>query len=286
LRRIFKPEFIRSDKRVVKIPDIEFEPEPLPQEPESDEENAEGEAVPEEVKPPVLTEELREQIAAEIREELAGELGRKKIAAQKECSVILRDAKNEAEVILAQANAERERIMAEASVTAQQLRTDAYNEGAKSGFEDKKTLLENLALYISHSIEEIKKERNQFFEEYAKQLKYLSVDICEKIISHKIEEDDMVMYGVIKDALRYVRDTKWVKAEVSAELSGYVDSLEKELQAQGQNVEFIFSQNIPKDTCILNTSNGLVDATISEQLKNLREFIDSLDKGDSDESKS
>lgn len=282
MRRIFKPEFIRSDKKVVKIPDIEFEPEPLPEDPEADEESVEQQP---EAKQPVLTEELREQITAEIRDELAGELGRKKINAQTECNVMLRDAKREAEIIIAQANAEREKILNEASVTAQQLRTDAYNEGAKNGFEDKKTLLENLALYISHSIEEIKKERNQFFEEYAKQLKHLSIEICEKIISHKIEEDDMVMYGVIKDALRYVRDTKWVKAEVSAELSGYVDSLEKELQAQGQNVEFIFTQNISKDTCILNTSNGLVDATISEQLKNLREFIISLDKGDSDESK-
>ncbi len=35
----------------------------------------------------------------------------------------------------------------------------------------------------------------------------------------------------------------------------------------------------------MNTSNGLVVATVSEQIKNLREFIEMLDKGDSDESK-
>ena len=94
------------------------------------------------------------------------------------------------------------------------------------------------------------------------------------------------MYGVVKDAVRYARDAKWVKTEVSAELAGYVDSLEQELHLSGQNIDFIFSEGISKDTCILNTSDGLIDASVTEQLKNLREFINTLDKGDSDESKS
>lgn len=293
MRKIIKPEDIRRDKKIVHIPDVEFEPEPIPEnENISEGEAAEGEFVEgvfEETTvsaaQAVVTNELREQLKEEIRQELAGELGRKKISAQKECSELLRDAKVEAEAVLAQAHSEKDRILNEASAQANQICSDAYNEGAKKGFEEKKTLLDNLAIYISNSIEEIKKERNEFFEYYAKELKLLAVDICEKIISHKIEDDDMIMYGVIKDAVRYVRDTKWVKAEVASELSGYVDTLENELKASGQNVEFIFSDGIPKDSCILNTSNGLVVATVSEQIKNLREFIIMLDKGDNDESK-
>ena len=293
MRKIIKPEDIRRDKKIVHIPDVEFEPEPIPEnENISEGEAAEGEFVEgvfEETTvsaaQAVVTNELREQLKEEIRQELAGELGRKKISAQKECSELLRDAKVEAEAVLAQAHSEKDRILNEASAQANQICSDAYNEGAKKGFEEKKTLLDNLAIYISNSIEEIKKERNEFFENYAKELKLLAVDICEKIISHKIEDDDMIMYGVIKDAVRYVRDTKWVKAEVASELSGYVDTLENELKASGQNVEFIFSDGIPKDSCILNTSNGLVVATVSEQIKNLREFIIMLDKGDNDESK-
>ncbi len=288
MRKVIKPDDIRRDNRVVQIPDVEFEPEPLPEAPENvDGDATEGEFIETTVPTvqTVITEELCEKLREEIRQELIGELGRKKIAAQKECSVLLRDAKSEAETILAQAHAEKDRILNEASIQANQLLSESYQEGAKKGFEEKKTLLDNLAIYISNSIEEIKRERNEFFERYAKELKVLAVEMCEKIISHKIEEDDMIMYGVIKDAVRYVRDTKWVKAEVASELSGYVDSLEKELQASGQNVEFIFSDGIPKDSCILNTSNGLVVATVSEQIKNLREFIIMLDKGDSDESK-
>lgn len=278
MRKIIKPEDIRRDKKIVKIPDVEFEIEEFDENPETDSENA-----VEEPKETVLTQDLRDQITEEIRAELAGELGRKKLNAQKECGVIVHDAKNQAGVIIAQANAEKERILSEARTQAQQMMAEAYDEGAKKGFQEKTTLLDNLALYISHSIEDIKKEKNKFFREYEKELKHLSVEICEKIISQKVEEDDMIMYSVIKDAVRYARDTKWVKAEVSSQLSGYIDSLEKELNESGQNVEFILSDSVPKDTCILNTSDGLVVATLSEQIKNLREFINTIDKGDIDE---
>jgi len=292
LRKIFKPEDVRRDKRVVQIPDVEFEFTPIIPESESEEEIDEEAAAAaqalaeEEEKRIALETSLRAEIEAKVREELIGELGRKKITAQKQCDTIVRDAKIEAEAIIAQANVEMQKILNEAALQAQQIKAEAYNEGAKQGFEEKKKLFENLALYISHSIEEIKKERNEFFAEYEKQLKYVAVDICEKIISHKIEDDDMIMYGVIKDAVRYARDAKWVKAEVSSELSGYVDSLEQELHLSGQNIDFIFSDGIAKDTCILNTSDGLIDASVTVQLKNLREFINTLDKGDSDESKS
>lgn len=278
MRKIIKPEDIRRDKKIVKIPDVEFEIEEFDENPEAVEESVE-----EAPKETILTQELRDKITEEVREELAGELGRKKLNAQKECGMMVRDAKNEAGVIIAQANAEKERILGEAHAQAQQIIAEAYEEGAKNGFKEKTALLDNLALYISHSIEDIKREKNKFFREYEKELKHLSVEMCEKIISQKIEEDDMIMYGVIKEAIRYARETKWVKAEVSSQLSGYIDSLEKELHESGQNVEFILSESIPKDSCILNTSDGLVVATLSEQIKNLREFINTIDKGDTDE---
>ena len=324
MRKIIKPGNFTNGKKSVQIPDIEFELPPL-EEPDDGEfseitsfpdgteavenghviagiqtggETAEGADGKEQKAPPkapkkpkappepVVTEELKAEITAKLKKELVGELSRKKIRAQRECDKLILDAKNEAEATLAAANQKKEQMLYDAEMQAAQLKKDAYEEGLKKGFEEKKQLLDNLAIYISNSIEEIKKERNSFFKEYEKELKNLAVDICEKLICQKVESDDMVMYGVIKDAVRYVRDTKWVKAEVSKELSGYLDSLEKELKQLGQNVEFIFAEGVPKDTCILNTSNGMVVATLSQQIKNMREFLNSLDKVEQDEDRS
>lgn len=331
MRRIIKPKDFTNGKKVVQIPDIEFELPP-PEEPDDGEfaeitsfpdgteavenghvisgiqsgeaadqtaaeqtEAADGKPAATAEKPkkapkkpaePVVTEELKAEITAKLKKDLIGELSRKKIRAQRECDKLLMEAKNEAEAIMAAAKQQKEQLLYDAQTQASKLKEDAYNEGLKKGFEEKKQLLDNLAIYISNSIEEIKKERNSFFTDYEKELKNLAVDICEKVICQKVESDDMVMYGVIKDAVRYVRDTKWVKAEVAKELEGYLMSLEAELKQSGQNVEFIFAEGVPKDTCILNTSNGMVVATLSEQIKNLREFMASLDKVEQDEDRS
>ena len=99
MRRIFKPEDVRRDKRVVQIPDVEFEFTPIIPESESEEEIDEEAAAAaqalaeEEEKRIALETSLRAEIEAKVREELIGELGRKKITAQKQCDTIVRDAK-------------------------------------------------------------------------------------------------------------------------------------------------------------------------------------------------
>lgn len=270
MRKVFKPENIIKQNKTVIIPDIEFKPEPIPEESESDEST-------------VLTEEIYQNIREEVREELAGELGKQKLYAAHERDVMLHNAKREAKKLVDGANQKKSQILEEANTTSEEIRKNAYDEGLKKGIKEKSELLENLAHYISHSIEQIKHDEKVYFKEYAKQLKYVGAEIAEKIIYQKIQDDDMVMYNLVKNAVKSVRDASWIKVEVSEKLSGYADSLEKELSENGMNAEIFISENVSDDTCILNTSNGFIVATISKQIENLREFIIRQDKSDNDE---
>ncbi|MGN1480972.1 hypothetical protein [Porcipelethomonas sp.] len=272
MHKVFKPGEIRNGIGAVKIPDMEFKIEDC----SGDDDDAKK-------KEQALKDELYKQITEEVKNECQGEIGRKKIIAQKKCDVMLRDARTEADKIISDAKAESERIINDASSMSEKIKQDAYNEGRNNGLTEKSELLEHLAHYISQSIEEIKGEQEKYFEEYSNEIKHLAVAICEKIIAQKIEDDDLLMYNVIKDAVKSVRDVKWIKAEVSSKLAGYVDSLEKELSTEGQNIEFVLSDDAPKDTCVLNTSSGVVVATLSVQLHNLKDFINNLDKGDNNE---
>lgn len=269
MRKIFKSEELRKDNRIVQIPDIEFE--------------IHNEDSDDKAQEQVVTQELYDKVLADVRNEYSGEIGRKKLIAKQECSRMLHNARKEAEKIVSDAQNEKESIINEAKALSEQIKAEAYEEGRKSGLTEKSDLLENLSHHISQSIEEIKSEENQYFETYSKELRRLAIEISEKVIFQKIEEDDMLMYNIIKGAVKSVRDAKWIKANVSAQLSGYIDSLEKELSDSGMNVEFVLSENSPKDTCVLNTSNGVVVATLSEQLANLKDFIGKMDKGDGNE---
>ncbi len=270
MRKVFKPENIVKNSRTVRIPDIEFKPEPVESEDEANEQK-------------ILTDEVYEQIKTEMREELAGELGRKKLSAAHERDVMLGKAKRESQQVLDDANSSRRQILDETNAAAELIKKNAYDEGLKKGISDKTELLENLSHYISQSIEQLKHDEDEYFEEYGRQLKYVACEIAEKIIYQKIQDDDMTMYNLVKNAVKTVRDAPWIKAEVSEKLSGYVDSLEKEFADSGINAEISISENVPDDTCRINTSDGFVVASVSQQLENIKEFISRQDKGGNDE---
>lgn len=271
MRKVFKPENIFKSDRAVKIPDVEFIPEPIKTDGEETEEKQ------------VLTEEVYEEIKTKMRDELAGELGRKKLSAAHERDVMMNKAKKEAQKILDDANVSRRQILDDASASAETIKQNAYNEGLKKGIADKSELLENLAHYISHSIEQMKKDEEEYFKEYEKQLKYVALEMAEKIIYQKIQEDEMTMYTLVKNAVKTVRGADWIKVETSQKLSGYADSLEKELADSGIEIELSINETVPEDTCVINTSEGVVIATISEQLSNMKEYISRQDKGGNDE---
>lgn len=267
MRKVFKPDKIIKNNKIVRIPDVEFKPEPK---------DSDGEPV-------ILTDEVYREIEEKMRDKLAGELGRQKLSAAHERDLILSKAKSEAQHIIDDAKVSRRHILEEADSSAVDIKSKAYQDGLKKGIEDKTEQLESLAGYISQNIEQLKNAQDEYFREYEKQIKYIAVEIAEKIIYQKIQEDDMAMYSLVKNAVKSVRDSSWIKAEVSEKLNGYADSLEKELADFGIKAEISVSADVPDDTCVLNTSEGIVVATVSQQLENLKEFISRQDRGGNDE---
>lgn len=270
MRRVFKPENVFQKQRTIIIPDIEFKEEQSP-------------AVDENGEPIVLTDDLYKKIRSEIVEETTADIRRKKINAARERDTIISNAKKEAEKIRDEAAVDRQKILNEANAAAEAIKIDAYKEGLKKGIDEKSEVLENLANQINSSIEQIREDQNEYFEEYEKQIKYLASDIAEKIIYQRIDDDDMAMYNLTKNAIKTVRDAAWIKAEVSEKLYGYIDSLEKELAGSGINAEIIINDSAPSDTCVLNTSDSLIVASVSQQIANLKEYITRQDMGGNDE---
>ena len=251
MRKVFKPENVVKKEKTVKIPDVEFINDTTAQADDS-----EGKTV--------LTEEVYNKILEKVLNDNSGEIGRRRLKAAHE-------------------REEKSRILEEARAESEQLKTNAYEEGLRKGISEKSELIENLSQYLSQSIEQLKRDEYEYFEEYAVQLKYIAVEIAEKIIYQKISDDDMTMYKLVKNAVRSVRDVSWVKAEVSEQLSGYADSLEKELCEGGQNVEISINEDAPTDECIINTSEGIIVASVSAQLENLKDYICRQDKGEENE---
>ena len=111
----------------------------------------------------------------------SGEIGRRRLKAAHERDVIIHNARLEAQKILSEAEEEKSRILEEARAESEQLKTNAYGEGLRKGISEKSELIENLSQYLSQSIEQLKRDEYEYFEEYAVQLKYIAVEIAEKM---------------------------------------------------------------------------------------------------------
>ncbi|MGN0620654.1 MAG: hypothetical protein ACI4I9_02200 [Porcipelethomonas sp.] len=272
MRKIFKQEHVNKTSGTVIIPDAVFEIPVF--------DSAEEAGVTDR---PIVTREMYNQIEETVRAEIYGKLDAEKLEVQKQCDEMLSKAQADADEIIRNARTKADQITDSARSEADNIKLEAYNTGKRQGLEEKSEMLAELSKNISDSLTEIKSDENEYFEKYAVELKHLAVEMAEKIICQRIEDDDLFMYNIVKSAVKSLRDVPWVKVEIAGRLLGYIDSLEEELSYGGHRVEFIVRENVPNDICVLNHSNGVVIATLSEQLKNLKEFIQNIDKGGNDE---
>jgi len=111
----------------------------------------------------------------------------------------------------------------------------------------------------------------QFIEEFTKELKYMAVDIAEKIILEKISEDDLILQRLVLQTVNNVKNAEWLNVEISERLVGLVDGIKKELEKPEYNGRaFVFPVAGSDSVCRVTTNDGTVVSTIEVQAANLR----------------
>lgn len=246
MSRIFK-QYNRSDD-VVMIPDL---PPPLPLVPDDTQEGGLS----------ALTSAQLEAIASQTLEQ-----------AQQE-------AQHTKEKLLALAQSEREALLQAATEEAEQIRERARREGAEQGTREKKEEIEQSLKGMVSTLSELRKQQEAFFQESEQGLKLLAADIAEKLIEKKIEEDDTVLIGLVKQAVQSIRDADWISVEVSANLPQLAAALEKELgqETGGTRLE-VALRDLPDGGCWIQIPDGAVDASLATQVANLKEIFSHMDE--------
>lgn len=184
--------------------------------------------------------------------------------AQSEVIHIQNNAQKAAEDIINQAKEEYDKILEE-----------ARQEGLKKGIEEKSRAVEDMFKSIEKTLDEMKESQILYMQDYAKEIKGLSLQIAEKIIGHKIEENDLFLMDTIKSVLRTVRDAKWITVEISDKLPKLVEMVIEEMSTSGNNpkIEVQTIKDADKGTCVIQLSDRVIDASIATQLKNIEEYF-------------
>lgn len=149
---------------------------------------------------------------------------------------------------------------------------DARQEAYYHALNQKKTEIAGQLQEVNRNIAQMQKLQEEYFESYAGQLRLLAVEVAEKLIMGKLQEDDLLLRQLVISTVDRVKNASWMRVEVSERLMTLVDALKKDL-ASLERAE-VAPGAYSDGTVRVATEAGTIDASISTQIDNLRRVFE------------
>ena len=159
------------------------------------------------------------------------------------------------------------------------------NKGYTEGYTTGKTKISEILLEqnkeklneIAKLIETIESEKLKIISRYENELTKLSIEIAEKIIRYEIDAKGDIVSGIIKNVIKDYRNVDWIKLYISGKDDAVAIQADKELINElkkiAKDVKIEVMDELKKGSAIVETADGIVEANIDTQLKNLKEMV-------------
>lgn len=156
-----------------------------------------------------------------------------------------------------------------------------YSEGYEVGkveiAEELQKQNESKVNELSEMLQKIEEEKEGIISQYEKDLTKLAIGIAEKIIRHKIDSKDSSVAAIIESVIKDYRNVEWIKVYISSKDDAIAIQADKklinELNKISDDVKIEITEELEEGGVIVETPDGIVDAGISTQLKNLKEMV-------------
>ncbi len=236
LSKVIKPVHLVTSDEVVQIPDA-----PLLLENQEEEEISESNE-----KQLVTEEQIRHTIEKNALEK-ANEMSHK---------------------ILQSARLERETLIAQAQEDAKRIRIEAQQSAYQKVLEEKHQQIDECISRVNLLLEDLQKQQQSFLQQYEDGLFSLALEIAEKVVRTSIPQHEELMVPLVREAVSAVKNADWIGVEISDQLPKLVEALKQEFAAW-KSIQ-VSAAELPVDGCLVNTPDGVVDASASVQLENLK----------------
>lgn len=196
---------------------------------------------------------------------------------QIERDAIIKQAQMEAAQIIEDARAESRQILDDAAEQAKNLMASAMEEGYSEGVRAKEAEIEDCMLKLNQCLAELKVNQEEFFDDYASELKFTALEVAEKIVAQKLETDPRTIIPLARSAVKTLREVNWVKIEISDKMRDVAAELEKVISdaKSSQRIEVEVRRDADPGTCVVSTAEGVIVASVLQQIKNIRQYFES-----------
>lgn len=202
--------------------------------------------------------------------------------AQLQAELILNKAREEAEALLAQA---REQAQSE----IEEIRAGARDEGYRDGYaqgtakamsdavRDREATAARLEKEVQAFLEKASLAREEMILQSRDELVELCLAVAEKVVRVSLKSSSEVIVRMIQTATERMKRQEWVHIYISGcdvrQLSKISPALTTTLGALSQHIKIIPMGDGEDGTCIVETPDEIVDASVSTQMSNVRDVI-------------
>ena len=207
---------------------------------------------------------------------------------QIERDAIIKQAQMEAAQIIENANAEAAQILDDAAEQAKAVMASAMEDGYAEGVRAKQEEIEDCLLQLNQSVAELKINQEEYFDEYADELRLTALEVAEKVLAQKLEVDESVIIPLARSAVKTLREVNWIKVEISDKMRNVAAELERVISEAkpNQRIEVEVRRDAPEGTCVVSTAEGVIVASVLQQIKNIREYFESYKDSEENASES
>lgn len=162
-------------------------------------------------------------------------------------------------------------LISRAQEEAGTIKENAAKEGYKEGLEQAQKDIQEVRVAVEHFL----KAKQEVFEYIAPDILEISVDIARKIVKKEIEQDPEIILGNILDVLKTIsKDETKINIRVNpSQLALAKENIPQITSTLGLDarINVIADVSVEVGSCIVQTNNGIVDATIDTQLEIIKE---------------
>ena len=202
--------------------------------------------------------------------------------AQLQAELILNQAREEAEQILAQA---RQRAEAEQEEIRAGARDEGYREGYAQGtakamddaIRDREATAARLEKDVQAFLEKASLAREEMILQSQDELVELCLAVAEKVVRVSLKSSSEVIVKMIQTATERMKRQEWVHIYISGcdarQLAKISPALTGTLGALSQHIKVVPMGDDEGGTCIVETPEEIVDASVSTQMSHIRDVL-------------
>jgi flagellar assembly protein FliH len=168
----------------------------------------------------------------------------------------------------------------EPAIDLETIRNEAFASGVDIGRKEAEEDFENTANTFLCICNELDKLRETILRNSITEMKELVMDISEKIIRHSITEQDETIIATLKDAIQLAVKSDEIQIQVNPDDIQCIEGKKQDIINSISGLENIILQadsTIDRGGCKLESSCCTVDATLTSQIKVIRDNVIAAD---------